>query len=381
MDFRFTDEEEAFRQEVREFLAREVSQEIRQEALESAGLGLGVHCRAFLRKLGERGWLGIDWPPEYGGQGRSIVYCFILYEELGYARGPWAGVGATIAGPTLLHLGNPKQKQDYLPRIARGEIEFTLGYTEPHAGSDLAALEIRAVEQDSHYVMNGHKIFNTTGHYGDYHWLGARTDPAAPRHRGISLFIVDLRSPGITISPIWTMAGFRTNAVYYDHVRVPKENLVGEKNKGFYHIMEALDWERIYATGDLRHTLEELAGYIQQAGAPGCLRQRLAELAVEAEVARLLALRVLWLLGKRVAPPSEASMCKVFGDELRQRLSRAGMEVLGLYGQLRQGSPHARLHGDMELLCRATVFSTISAGTSEVMRNIVAMRGLGLPRE
>ena len=239
MNFRFSPDEERFRQEVRAFLDKEVTEGVLQEI--DSGQGFGPHSWELLRKLGAKGWLTPSWPKEYGGLGLSHIYRFIIQEELDYYGGLFIGrsTGASIAGPTILLYGSEEQKKEYLPRIARGEIEFALGYTEPQAGSDLAALEIRAVEDGEDYVMNGQKCFNTRSHFAQYHWLAARTDPNAPRHRGISLFIVDLSSPGITIRPMWTVGGTRTNEVFYDSVRVPKGNLVGEKNRGFYHIATA----------------------------------------------------------------------------------------------------------------------------------------------
>lgn len=386
MDFRFNEEQEKFRLEVRSFLQKELSEEHHQEALCSGGLGFGYNSRDFLKKLGAKGWLGVDWPVEYGGLGKTIWERFIIYEELGYARGPWPGVGGTISAPMILHLGTEEQKKFYVPRVASGEFEFTLGYTEPQAGSDLAGLEIRAVEEGDYFIMNGQKMFNSTAHYGDYHWLGARTDFTVAKHQGISLFIVDLKSPGITIRPLYTMSGIRTNEVFYDNVKVPGNNLVGKKNRGFYHIMEALDWERIYATGDMKRSVEEMTKFIRN-GPPGIsinnskvVLARLAEIAIEVEITRLFSIRVIWLLSKKVAPAAEASMLKYYGDELRQRVSALGMQILGTYSQLQHGSKRALMNGAMETMYRAAVFMTLSAGTSEIQRNIIALRGLGLPR-
>ena len=388
MDFGFTEEQQKFKNDIRSFLTKNVPVEVQEEWWSAGGLGVGPHSREFLRLLGKKGLMGIDWPTEYSGGGKTIIERFILLEELGYCRGPWLGVGETIAGPMILKLGSEQQKSSYIPKITRGEIEFTLGYTEPEAGSDLASLQIRAVEQDDHYIVNGQKMFNSTAHYADYHWLGARTDPDVPKHKGISLFIVDLKSHGITIEPIRIMSGLRTNFVYYDDVRVPKENMVGQKNRGFYHILEALDWERIYATGDMLRTLEELIQYAKEETFDGkslasnpLIWSRLAEVAVELEAARLLALRVICLLGTGIAPPTEASMSKLFGDELRKRLSDIGMQVLGQYGQLQKDSKWAKLRGHIETFYRASPYLTLSAGTSEIQRNIIAQRGLGMPRQ
>jgi len=230
MDFGFSKEEEAFRQVVRDFLKKEVTPEIIKEG--ESGIGWGPHTWGLVRKLGARGWLTPTWPKEYGGLGLPSIYRFIIHEELDYAEAlPHEAltVGAGVAGPTIMLYGSEEQKRDYLPRIARGEIEFALGYTEPQAGSDLASLQIKAEERGDHYVFNGQKVFNTRCHFSQYHWIAARTDPNVVKHRGISLFIVDLSSPGITLRPLWGIDGTRTNEVFYDNVIVPKKNLVGEK--------------------------------------------------------------------------------------------------------------------------------------------------------
>lgn len=386
MDFAFTPEEEAFRQEVRRFLEKELTPEVVEEV--ESGMGLGPHARQFLRKMGAKGWLCPSWPRQYGGLGGTYVQRFIIKEEVAYYGGPHTLVGVDMAGPTILLFGSEELKQEYLPRIAGGEVEFALGYTEPQAGSDLAALEIRAVEEGDYFVMNGQKMFNTACHYAEYHWLGARTDPTVAKHRGISLFVVDLNTPGITIRPLWTMAGWRTNEVFYDNVKVPKKNLVGEKNRGWYHIATALDFERTYTVGQMRRLFEKLVQYCRQTKHNGealsknpLVRHKLAELAIEIEIAYLFACRIAWMLNSGTVPNYEAAMVKAFGSELEQRLANAGTQILGLYGQLQSGSKWVPLGGSMEYRYRETVRSTITRGTSEVMRNIVALRGLGLPRE
>lgn len=387
MEFRLSPEEERFRQEVRGFLESEMKAEVIKER--ESGLGMGSATWELVRRLGARGWLTPTWPKEYGGLGTSHIHRFIIEDELDYHGGLPAGrlVGASMAGPTIMIYGNEEQKREYLPQIAKGEIEFALGYTEPQAGSDLAALEIRAVEDGDDYVLNGQKVFNTRCHYAQYHWLGARTDPEAPKHRGISLLIVDLKSPGITVRPLWTVGGTRTNEVFYDNVRVPKKNLVGEKNRGFYHITTALDFERTFPVGNMRRTLEELVKYAQEemrAGKPlaqdPLVRQKLAGMAIEVEVAYMLALRVAWMQATGVIPSYQASMLKVFAAESRQRLNNIGMQIMGLYGQLQSDSRWAPLGGEIEHHYRDDLLITIAGGTSEIMRNIIATRGLGLPR-
>ena len=382
MDFRLTEDEERFSNEVREFLRTALPNEVVEER--ESGLGIGPHTWELMRRLGEKGWLTPTWPREYGGLNASPMYRYIIENELDYFEGLPGGrlVGASMAGPTILLYGTEEQKKEYLPRISRGEIEFVLGYTEPDAGSDLAALQMRAVEDGDYYIINGQKMFNTRAHYAQYHWLAARTDPKAPKHKGISLFIVDLKSPGITVHPIWTVGGTRTNQVFYEDVKVPRENLVGEKNRGFYHIATALDFERIFAVGGLKRTLEELVEYAKQntLGKKPLVRQKLAGIAIEVEIAQLLAYRVIWLLSQEIVPNYEAAMLKVFATELRQRIDKIGLQITGLYGQLQSGSKWAPVGGKLEHCYRDDLLVTIVGGTSEIMRNIIATRGLKMPR-
>jgi alkylation response protein AidB-like acyl-CoA dehydrogenase len=384
MDFGFSKEEEAFRREVREFLRREVTPEVREEA--DSGIGWGPHIWELVRKLGARGLLTPTWPREYGGLGLPSLYRFIVHEELDYAEGlPHEAltVGAGVAGPTIMLYGSAEQKKQYLPRIARGEIEFALGYTEPEAGSDLASLQLRADEQSDHFVFNGQKVFNTRCHFAQYHWIAARTDVNLPKHRGVSLFIVDLSSPGITLRPLWGIDGTRTNEVFYDNVAVPKGNLVGEKNRGFYYTVTALEFERVLSVGRLSRTFEELVLYVNQSAAlrsDRLVRQKVAQLATEIEVAKLFVYRLAWLQTRRTVANYEAAASKLFSSELSQRMAATGVEIMGLLGLLQKESGKAPIEGKFEYLVRETLLNTIAGGTSEVMRNIIATRGLNLPR-
>ena len=384
MDFGFSKEEEAFRQVVRDFLKKEVTPEIIKEG--ESGIGWGPHTWGLVRKLGARGWLTPTWPKEYGGLGLPSIYRFIIHEELDYAEAlPHEAltVGAGVAGPTIMLYGSEEQKRDYLPRIARGEIEFALGYTEPQAGSDLASLQIKAEERGDHYVFNGQKVFNTRCHFSQYHWIAVRTDPNVVKHRGISLFIVDLSSPGITLRPLWGIDGTRTNEVFYDNVIVPKKNLVGEKNRGFYYTVTALEFERVLSVGRVKKIFEELVDYVNKTPSlreNDLVRQKIAQIATEIEVAKLFVYRLAWLQAKRTVANYEAAASKLFSSELSQRMAATGMEIMGLLGLLQGDSNRAPMHGKMEYLVRETLLNTIAGGTSEVMRNIIATRGLDLPR-
>jgi len=392
MDFGFTQEEERIRQEVRDFLKKEVMPEITAETIKYChGVGpVGSPGRKFIQEVGARGWLCPTWPEEYGGLNSSEVLRFIIHDELSYAGAPQHGlIGALMAGPAILRDGSDEMKKEFLPRIARGEIEFALGYTEPEAGSDLAGIEIRAEDKGDYFLLNGQKMFNTHAHFADYHWLGARTgtDPSAPRHRGISLMIVDLKSPGITVRPMTTIAGDITNEVFYDNVEVPKKNLVGEINRGFYYIMTALDFERIYFMGMFRRLFDELVRYTKEAKRDGkylseepVIRQKLAELAIELEAVYLLYYYLAYLLDRGEVPNYQSSIQKTLASETVHRLADVATQIVGPRGQLKQGSKWAPMGGEAVFEYLYSFIETIYMGTNEIQRNIIATRGLGLPR-
>ncbi|MFA4835187.1 MAG: acyl-CoA dehydrogenase family protein [Dehalococcoidia bacterium] len=390
MNFQLTAEQERLREELRGFLNRELSEDVLAEY--HGDIGMGPHTRDFMHKLGEHRFLAPSWPARYGGRGLSAMDWFVLTDELAYALGwghsaPRPLYGVSIVGPTLLQCGSETHKQQYLPRIASGEIEFCIGYTEPEAGSDLASLRTKAVEDGDEYIINGEKIFQSGGNYADYHWLLARTDPSAPKHRGLSVFIVDLKTPGISLSSMVTLGGHKTNILTYEDVRVPKSCLVGEKNQGWVYINTALDLERIWISGAGRRVFDELVAYCKSADCDGrpliekvTVRQKLAQLATEVEIGFLLGMRMAWLLDEGLSGSHEASILKVFATETEQRIGRTGMEILGLFGQLQEGSTWAPMKGLLEYFYRFNVFFTIAGGTSEIQRTIIATSGLGLPR-
>jgi alkylation response protein AidB-like acyl-CoA dehydrogenase len=394
MDFRPTEREEAFRQQVREFFDEEFPagflRELSAERLDERRLY--DEC---IRRLANRGWLGIGWPREYGGMECSMTEQLLYYIEM-YHRLPHrvinpVGVATALAAPVIMKFGSEELKKEFLPRILQGKATFCLGYSEPTAGTDLVGLQTRAAADGDEYVINGQKAFTTAAECADYCWLSARTDPeAAKRSRGISLFIVDMKSPGIEVRSVPTMSRFNVNDVFFRDVRVPVKNRVGEENQGWHYITQALSHERLgfgVLTAVLKHTFDQLMECAleegrdcQPKGIDPVRRHRLAQLAIELEVARLLAARLVWLLGKGVVPYQESSMAKVFVTELEQRLANAGMQALGLYGQLREGSKWAPLAGKMEDDYRYSIMGTIGGGSNEVQRLIVAIAGLGLPR-
>jgi hypothetical protein len=295
MNFNFKKEEKELIEEVRKFISQEATPEMMAETYELGGVYGGSEGRKFIQKFAAKGWLTPDWPKRFGGLGASHTVTYMVLDELTYAGAPKSFVGVHYAGPTILRFGSEEMKEKFLPPLARGEIEFSLGYTEPEAGSDLMSLSMLAEDKGDFFLVNGKKIFNTHAHVADYHWLAVRTEPRAPKHRGISLLIVDLKTPGITINPMITMVGPRTNEVVYDDVVVPKTNLLGEKNMGYKYLMVALDFERMFPFGQYRRLFEDIVEYTKRTvigGKPMCknpiIRQKLAQMAIELQVAHLL---------------------------------------------------------------------------------------------
>ena len=383
MDFRFSVEEEKFKKEVCDFFIKEKKVVTEAKKEWNSGEGFGPYCWEILRKVGAKGWLCPTWPKEYGGLELPYIYRYIIMEQMYYFTDIYVTIGAGMAGPIILSHGSEQQKKEYLPRIARGEIEFALGYTEPQAGSDVSSIEIKAEDKGDYFIINGQKMFNTRVHFAQYHWLGARTEFTTPKHKGISLLIVDLKSPGITIHPDWTVGHRRTNQIFYDDVKVPKEALVGEKNRGIYYILEALDYERITAVAGLERDFNEFVEFVKEngMGKNPLSRQKIAELSIDIESAKLLSMRVAWMLNTGKVPNYEGAMLKMFVAETLHKFVSTAMQIFGLYGQLKEGSKWALLDGKFEWKYRDSLENLVTQGTSEIMRNVIAQRGLGLPRK
>lgn len=388
MDFKIPTQVAEFKHEIREFVDKEWPQEMRKQGY-SYSEETYDRERQFRRKLGEKGWLALSWPKQFGGQERSALEYYIFHEEMAYAGAPASTTGAGIVAPTLLHFGNDDQRERFLPRIASGEIDFCLGYSEPDAGSDLASLQIRAEDDGDTFVVNGIKRWTSGAHRSEYCWLAARTDPTAPKHRGVSLFMVDMKSPGITVKPIWTMGDGRTNETYWEDVRVPRANLVGEKNRGWYYVAAALDFERlaVFPAGRFRAQFDRLVAAVKTAEYGGrrlkddpLIRQKIAQISIELEATQMLSYRAAWLVARKEIPNYEASMLKMYSTEAHQRMAHVATQIFGLYGQLRQASPETVLDGEIERSYRAQVMPTFGAGASELQRGIIATRGMGLPR-
>ncbi|MCS7207854.1 MAG: acyl-CoA dehydrogenase family protein [Dehalococcoidia bacterium] len=389
MDFRFTPQQEAFRQEIRSWLAQELTPEMRQQYVAAGGEGFS---REFSRKLGQKGWIGLAWPKEYGGQALGYIERTIYLEEMLLAAAPIAyhHFADRQMGPSIMMFGTEEQKRFFLPRIVRGECGFCIGYSEPSSGSDLASVQTRAVQDGDDYIINGSKIWTSYAHLQDYIWLATRTNPDAPKHRGISVFIVDMKTPGVTVRPIINMAGVHSfNQVFFDNVRVPKTAMVGEKDRGWYVVASNLDFERsgIERIAQYRPLWEQVLAFAREQKVNGKpltsdprIRNRLAEIEVEYQVGRWLAYYTAWVQSRGIVPNKEASIIKVFGAEWNQRMLQTAMEVLGLYGQLTTQSKWAPLAGRVQRAWLAGFSVSIAGGTNEVQRNIIALRGLGLPR-
>ena len=388
MDFRFTAEEEAFRREVREFLKKEWT--LGSVSIEDPETF--AEARRFEKRMADRGWRTMHWPKEYGGQGASHMAQIILREEMSYVGARILdGQGVHMIGPCIMVHGTEEQKKRFLPPIAKCEVIWAQGFSEPNAGSDLAGLQLRAVKDGDDYILNGQKTWTSAGTVGDWVHVLARTDADAPKHRGISYFLVEMKSPGISIMPIVNMAGMAGfTDTYFDNVRVPKDQMLGEENRGWYIAMTTLAFERssISFAAESARTLEELIAWAKETKRDGTpliedplVRHKLAEMAIEIEVARLINYHVAWMQQRGLIPNYQASVAKTFGTELHQRLANTGMQLLGLYGALDEKSKWAQLKGKIEYLYLWTVGETIYAGSNEIQRSIIAQRGLGLPRE
>ena len=388
MNFKFSESEEAFREELKSWLNTELAARPGSDSNPDSEWAFNLEMR---RKLAEKGWLTMAWPEEYGGQSASHMMQVIFAEEMSYNNAPGRDVfGTKMMAPTLMIHGTEDQKQQFLPPVSRGDVQWCQGYSEPESGSDLASLQTRAIEDGDDFVVNGTKVWTSGAHRADHIMVLTRTDPDAPKHRGISFLLCDMNTPGITVNPIINMAGDHSfNMVTFEDVRIPKKNLVGEQNRGWYVGATLLDFERSgvdYSAGAKR-TLEELVEFAKTNSKNGVLlandpvtRNRLSDLAIEVEVSKLISYNIAWMQGQGLVPNKEASMGKVLGTELQQHVSETGMHMLGMHGQLEPGSKHAPLEGKVEHMYLTDVTQTIQAGTSEIQRNIIATRGLGLPR-
>jgi len=386
----FSPEQKALRAEIREYYRRLFTPDLRaafDAELEEMG---GPVFREIVARLGKDGWLGIGWPTEYGGQGRSPIEQFIFWDETYRARAPLHIIPVNTIGPALMQHGSQEQKRELLPRILRGELMFGVGYTEPNAGTDLASLQTRAVRDGDEWVINGQKVYTTHAHVADYIWLAARTDPDAPKHAGISIILVPTDAPGFSVTPIYTLGRERTNATYYQDVRVPVASTVGPENGGWVLITSQLNHERItLATpGHCEHMMDEVWRHAARLPAPGggsLLEQPWVQLSLARVYAKLRALQVLnwrsaWSLSEGIPDMAEASALKVMGTEFFVEAYNLLLEITGEAGIVLEGEPGCLFGGLLETAYRGATTLTFGGGVNEVQRDIIAAAGLRLPR-
>jgi alkylation response protein AidB-like acyl-CoA dehydrogenase len=389
MDFGFTAENEAFRQEVRQFIADHVTPELRTELREWRLKGRGPLTKELFRRLGQQGWIGMSWPKQYGGQERDLIDQYIFEEEFVRAGVPLDLNNILEQAPAIMTAGTEEQKAYFLPRLVKGEVVFALGYTEPSGGTDLASLKTRAEEDGDDYVINGQKMFTSGAHYCTHLYLMTRTDPDVPKHKGISIFLVPIDTPGITVRPLWTLAGGRTNEVFLENVRVPRSAMLGDKNNGWYVGASALNLGRAGARRYYTYitAFENVVRFLQAQKANGlnladdpAIQDKLAELYCEAQVCRLFTLRSLSMVRRGINPPYEISSEKVWGPDFHVKSTEIITQVLGPYAQLWEGSELTPCEGDLAKQYVGAMVSTFAHGSVQVMRDAIARRGLGLPR-
>lgn len=392
MNFAFAEEEIAFLADFQTFLAEEKKREDADIIFApwretDSWLVDSDERRAFMKRLAAAGYIGMSWDKRYGGREMPGIYDYLLNEELSSQGAPIIGKGVGCIGKTIIAHGNDRLKQEFLPQILAADIEFALGYSEPGAGSDLASLRLRAERRGDEWVLNGQKMWTTSAHFADWYWVAARTDPDAPKHKGISVFLVPMDHPGLTIREVKTMGDHRTNEVFFDDVKISADYLVGEENAGWRYVCEALDYERfsLYTVGPLLlkfEALVELVKITRHGGRPladdAVVRDRIADFACRIEMATMLQRRVIAKAAAGQVPTVEAAMYKFYSTALGRELIDYAIDCLGPMGLLGRGAPGAPFDGRWEMSDRATVVDTIGGGSSEVQKNIVARRGLGL---
>jgi alkylation response protein AidB-like acyl-CoA dehydrogenase len=404
MDWNDNAEQAAFRAQVRGVIETKLPERYRRTHEEEGGAGWQSDRKSsdpvaqqaaadWAGALAERGWIAPHWPKQYGGAGLTPMEQFIFKQEMAQAQAPGVGgMGVSLLGPTLIVHGTDEQKAEHLPRILSGEVAWAEGYSEPGAGSDLASLQTRAVKDGDEYVINGQKIWTSGAHTADWLFALVRTDPDAPKHRGISFLMMDIHTPGLNVRPLINMAwqhGF--NETFFEDVRVPARNLVGEENRGWYVGASLLDFERSNIAGAIenRRLISNLVNYAKsdegkqrsRLDQSDPLRHEIAEAHVQTEVLFNFSFRIISMQNRGLIPNYEASTSKLFNSELVQRVARLGTKVFGLYANLwERREPLAPMGGQFTRLYVTSIPRTIAAGSSEIQRNIIATRGLGLPR-
>ncbi len=388
MRLAYSETHERLRQELRAYYAKLLTPEIKAEIRRSEGVGPKV--RQVVLQMGRDGWLGIGWPKEYGGRGMTPIEQFIFFDESMRAGAPVPMLTVNSVAPTIMHFGSEEQKNFYLPKILRGEIHFAIGYTEPDAGTDLASLKTRAVREGDEFVINGQKIFTSLATDADYIWLAVRTDPEAPKHKGISMLIVPKDAPGVRVAPIKNMGDMNTNQTFYDNVRVPAGNLVGKLNGGWKLITNQLNHERVTlcSSGMIEGPFEEVVAWAKATRlADGrrvidqpWVQTNLARVHARVDFMRLMNFKIAWGAEQgQSLNPAHASAIKVFGTEFYLEACRLMLEVMGAAAPLHQGSPEAILGGRIEFLLRGLHVLTFGGGTNEMQRDLICLFGLGMP--
>ncbi len=384
----YTEEQEALRKELRSYYAKLLSPEVEEQLAQSRGVGQAM--RRVVRQMGEDGWLGIGWPKEWGGQGRSAIEQFVFFDESMRAGAPVPMLTINTVGPTIMNFGTEEQRAHFVPKILKGEIHFCIGYTEPGAGTDLASLRTTAVRDGDEYVINGQKIFTSLAGDADYIWLAARTDPEAKKHKGISMFAVPMDTPGISVVPMSLLSEHDINQTYFDDVRIPASCLVGAENQGWGLITNQLNHERVTlcSSGVVERVLTDVQRWAQETRlADGrrvidqeWVRLNLARVRSRLEFLRLINWKVAWTATQGHLDVADASSIKVFGTEFYLEAFRLLFEIVGERGYLKDGSPEAVLRGRLERNYRSLLILTFGGGTNEIQRDLIAMFGLGFPR-
>ena len=394
MNFNFTKEEEQFIDEVKIFIAEEKKKS-------NAGVVFAPNREAdaqtkidsperrdFMKILSSKGYLGMSWPKEYGGQEKPGIYDYILNEELCRVGAPSPGKGVGSIGQTIIHHGSNKIKDEFLPKILAGEIDFALGYSEPGAGSDLASLQLKAERKEGGWLINGQKTWTSSAHVADWYWLAARTDTEAPKHRGISVFLVKMDNPGIEVHPIETVGEHATNSVFLTDVFISDEYVIGEVNKGWVYICEALNYERFtfYTIAPLEQKFKELVELTNKVKRDGVIlsqipdiRKKIIYLYADVQKAKVLQRKVLSVAIQDEVPQTEAAVFKLFSTKLHQKLANEAMDILGREGLFRKEYDKSHANGKWEWSYRSTLVDTIGAGTTEIQKNTIAKKSLKLP--
>jgi 3-oxocholest-4-en-26-oyl-CoA dehydrogenase alpha subunit len=388
MEIGYTEEQEALRDQLREYYANLLTPEVEAQLAESHAIG--PNMRRVVKQMAQDGWLGIGWPTEYGGQGRSALEQYIFFDESMRAGAPVPMLTINTVGPTIMDFGTPEQKEFFLPKILAGEIHFCIGYTEPESGTDLASLQTRAVRDGDEYVINGQKIYTSLAGDADYIWLATRTDPEVAKHKGISMFIVPMDTPGIKVVPMSLLGDHNINYTFYEDVRVPAGNLVGGENNGWSLITNQLNHERVTlcSSGIIERALSDVREWAQSTKlADGrrvidqeWVQVHLARVYARLEFLKLINWKVAWTATQGHLDVADASTTKVFGTEFYMEAFKLMMEVVGQAGYLTRGSPEAILAGRLESYARSMVILTFGGGTNEIQRDLIAIFGLGLPR-